>query len=89
LRKAITSVNRSRPRFFVVMGNFTKASCLLSDQNEFNTQTATFRKVISRVSETIPIIFVPGSHDVGSVPSPATIQCYRRFTQPVFKFKRN
>lgn len=60
------------------MGNFTSSSCDSADSNEYQNQTVAFRKVVSKVSETISVTFVPGTNDVGIEPTSATIDNYRR-----------
>ena len=63
MRLAVTSINRSRPKFAIVTGNFTAASAGTGSSSAI--QRSVFRKAISRVSESIPVLFVPGPADVG------------------------
>eukprot|EP00605_Chrysophyceae_sp_TOSAG23-4_P000136 GSChrysophyteH1.ASY1.ANO1.155.1 assembled CDS len=49
LKKTIASLNRLRPKFVVVTGDFTLTA---------------FRKTIARISDSIPILFVPGAADM-------------------------
>jgi serine/threonine-protein phosphatase CPPED1 len=42
---------------------------------------------MARVSETIPVLFVPGERDVGLMPSPASLAAYRsKFGHDYFSF---
>jgi hypothetical protein len=60
------------------MGNFISSSCDSADLSEYENQTVAFRKVVSKVSETISVAFVPGTNDVGINPTLLTIENYRR-----------
>ena len=78
IRRAVTVINKIRPRFLVVSGNFTartiSPTCL--DDEERLSQLEAARKMVCRVSETIPLVFVPGSNDVGTQPTPETLTEY-------------
>lgn len=85
LRPLLAAVNKLRPRFLVMLGDFT-ASCP-SDGALFDTHVEALRKCMARVSETIPVVFCPGSRDVGEVPTPASLAAYRsRFGADYFGF---
>lgn len=85
LKTLIASVNKLRPKFLVMIGNLTHASP--SDGPLFDTQVESVRKTMARLSDTIPAIYVPGSHDVGSVPTVASLHAYReRFGADYFGF---
>jgi 3-phosphoinositide dependent protein kinase-1 len=63
LRKAISTINKLRPRFVVASGNFTNT--YPNDPN-YEIQLINFRKNIARVSESIAILHVAGGNDVSS-----------------------
>ena len=64
LKTAISSLNRLRPKFIVVTGNFT-LNAYGYDADIHEGQAMLFRKTMARVSESIPVLFVPGERDVG------------------------
>ncbi len=85
LKTIIASVNKLRPKFLVMLGNLTYATPL--DGALFDSQVERVRKTMARLSDTIPAIYVPGSHDVGAVPTVASLQTYReRFGADYFGF---
>jgi serine/threonine protein kinase len=63
LKKTITAVNRLRPKFTVVTGSFTATPS--NGSAAFEHERTAFRKTIARVSDSIPILFVPGSAEMG------------------------
>jgi 3-phosphoinositide dependent protein kinase-1 len=74
LRKAISSINKLRPRFLVASGNFTNTS---PDDPNYESQLINFRKNMARVSESIAILYVAGGKDVASgLPS---LLSYRKY----------
>mmetsp|Transcript_2778 Transcript_2778/g.4182 ORF Transcript_2778/g.4182 Transcript_2778/m.4182 type:complete len:928 (+) Transcript_2778:61-2844(+) len=84
LRTAISAINKCRPRFVVIGGNFTSASpdiaAVASGSVDAHlTQTELFRRCAARVSETIPVLFVPGDHDCAEngIPTPESLERYR------------
>ena len=60
LKKAVSGINRLRPKFILVSGNFVNSPQGFPTHEE---EMALFRKTIGRVSETIPILLVPGEND--------------------------
>ena len=79
IRRAITVINKIRPRFLIVSGNFTGKEITTTevDDEERLNQVEVARKLICRVSETIPIVFVPGINEVGVQPTATTLKAYR------------
>jgi hypothetical protein len=73
----ISHINKIRPKFFVVIGNFTAVGVDDYSLVEYNNMAEKFRKLIARVSDTIPVMFVPGEHEVGRTPSSTTLTNYR------------
>lgn len=85
LKELIASVNKLRPKFLVMLGNLTHLTPAAGEL--FDTQVEGFRKTMARLSDTIPAIYCPGIHDVGSIPTPATLQAYhQRFGADYFGF---
>lgn len=77
LKNQISAINKVRPKFVVMTGNFTAAvNNDYSDENGGFVQHADkFRKTVARISDTVSTIFVPGEHDLGS--SWLSLQRYR------------
>jgi 3-phosphoinositide dependent protein kinase-1 len=69
----IGGVNRFRPKFVVVCGNFTAlphpataaAASNSSSVGVHAVQTELFRRHVSRFSDSISLLFVPGPHEMG------------------------
>jgi hypothetical protein len=65
-------------RFVVIGGNFVSSLRDSSSEatgcvDDHTMQTDAVRRCFARISETIPVLFVPGDIDVGGVPTPDTI----------------
>lgn len=61
LRKSVSAVNRLRPRFVLIGGNFT-AHCF--QHPSYEQEIESFRKLSAKISETIPMLLIPGAEDV-------------------------
>jgi hypothetical protein len=84
LRAVITGLNKLRPRFVVVSGNLTAAA---AGEGPFEAQLEAARRCLCRVSETTPLLFVPGPHSVGKHPSPQSLEFYNsKFGADYFGF---
>jgi serine/threonine-protein phosphatase CPPED1 len=84
LKEAIATINKLRPKFVAVMGNLTATS---PGDAQHPGHVEALRKTVARMSETIPAIYVPGSRDVGAVPTPESLQAYRaKFGADYFGF---
>jgi serine/threonine-protein phosphatase CPPED1 len=66
---AVTAVNRLRPTFVIVTGD-------LVNQPGDPAQIAEYRRILARIDRSIPVYAVAGNHDIGNVPTPATIAAY-------------
>lgn len=84
LKGLIAMVNKLRPKFLVIIGNFI-SSCpptILDDEekkNWYHTQMLYFTQTISRVSDTIHCIFVPGPNDVSLPSTPSSRNLYNQY----------
>ena len=74
LKQTILLINRIRPRFVVVSGNWTRAT---ADEAAHAVQVENYRKNIARISESIPVLHLPGVNDVGTVPTVESLDAYR------------
>jgi serine/threonine-protein phosphatase CPPED1 len=70
LAQAIDHANRLRPAFVVICGD-------LINRPGDDSQIADFLQTTSRLDPAIPLVFVPGNHDVGNTPTPDSLNAYR------------
>lgn len=68
---AVATINRLHPAFVVVTGD-------LVNQAGDAAQIAEYKRVMGKIDAAIPVYNVAGNHDVGNVPTPATIAAYTR-----------
>lgn len=78
-RKAISAINRLRPKFVLCSGDQTNAS---PEQPCYAAQVTAFRKAMCHLSETIPVLYVAGNHDLGDKPTMETLTAYRKYFGP-------
>ena len=71
LELAVATVNRLRPAFVIVTGD-------LVNEAGNRDQIAEYVRVMSKLDRDIPLYNVPGNHDVGNEPTPASIAAYRK-----------
>ncbi len=69
LEFAVAAINRLHPAFVVVTGD-------LVNRPGDAAQTTEYRRIMSRVDPAIPVHHMAGNHDLGNVPSPASIAAY-------------
>ena len=69
--KAIAQANRLRPAFVVVCGD-------LVNKAGDAAQTAEYKRIAATLDPSIRLYNVPGNHDVGNIPTPASLAAYRR-----------
>ncbi len=78
LQSTVTAINRSRPTFVICIGNFVSSSSSSSSSSikiekgdeeieTYEKHIHQFRTTISRISETIPVLFVAGPNDIHSI----------------------
>jgi 3',5'-cyclic AMP phosphodiesterase CpdA len=63
---AIANLNRLHPRFVVVCGD-------LVNRTGDSTEIAEYKRILQKLDPSIPVYSVAGNHDVGNVPTPATL----------------
>jgi 3',5'-cyclic AMP phosphodiesterase CpdA len=66
----VASANRLRPAFLVVTGDLT-------NQETNPVQIAEYKRINTKLDSVIHLYSVPGNHDVGNDPTPATLATYR------------
>jgi 3',5'-cyclic AMP phosphodiesterase CpdA len=67
---AIASVNRLHPAFLVVTGDLTNKAADAA-------QIAEYKRIDGKLDKAVHLYNVPGNHDVGNDPTPATLAAYR------------
>ena len=81
LEMAVATANRLRPAFVVVTGD-------LVNQTGNKDQIAEYLRITSKLDRSIPLYNVPGNHDIGNDPTPASIEAYRkRFGPDHYSFR--
>ncbi len=75
LSRAVDDINRLKPAFVIITGDLTQR---VGDPR----QIAAFRGLIGRIRPSIPVHLVAGNHDVGDVPTEASLAAYRRTFGP-------
>jgi 3',5'-cyclic AMP phosphodiesterase CpdA len=78
---AIAAANRLHPAFVIVCGD-------LVNQPGNPAEIAGYLQVARRLDPSIPLYEVAGNHDVGNVPTPASIHAYRKvFGRDYYSFR--
>lgn len=72
---AIANANRLRPKFLVITGD-------LVNRSGDAAQIAEYKRILQQLDPAIRVYSVPGNHDVGNVPTPASIAAYRKAIGP-------
>ncbi|MGB7264172.1 MAG: metallophosphoesterase [Terracidiphilus sp.] len=70
LEFVVANLNRLRPRFVVICGD-------LVNRTGDAAQTDEYKRILKELDPTIPLYNVAGNHDVGNIPTPATLAAYR------------
>jgi 3',5'-cyclic AMP phosphodiesterase CpdA len=63
---AIANLNRLHPRFVVICGD-------LVNRTGDATEIAEYKRILQKLDPSMPVYSVAGNHDVGNVPTPATL----------------
>jgi 3',5'-cyclic AMP phosphodiesterase CpdA len=71
LELAVATANRLHPSFVIVTGD-------LVNQVGNKREIEEYRRIMSRLDDDITLYNVPGNHDVGNVPTRATIDAWRK-----------
>lgn len=70
MEKAVVAINRLKPPFVVVTGDFVNQS-----QNEI--QISAYKQMISKINPETKVYMIPGNHDIGTV-NPESMEAYRK-----------
>jgi len=69
--KAVSEINRLNPDFVVITGDF------VNDQNS-EAQIDEFKRITAKIKPSIPVYYSPGNHDIGQVPTPESLEKYKK-----------
>jgi len=75
LEFAIANLNRLHPRFVIICGD-------LVNQPGNLAEIAEYKRILHELDASIPVYSVAGNHDVGNVPTPASLSAYRTAIGP-------
>ncbi len=79
--KAIAGVNRLKPDFIVITGDFVHNQSSESQNEEF-------QRITAKVDPGIPVYYSPGNHDVGREPDKQSLKRYKkRYGKDRFSFQ--
>lgn len=68
--KAVEEVNRLKPDFVVITGDFVHNSAS-------SEQIAEFKRITAMIDSEIPVFYTPGNHDVGQIPDEESLRSYK------------
>jgi 3',5'-cyclic AMP phosphodiesterase CpdA len=78
---AVAAANRLHPKFVVITGD-------LINQAGNAQQAAEYQRIAARLDQSIKLYSIPGNHDVGNEPTPASLAAYReRFGADYYTFR--
>jgi 3',5'-cyclic AMP phosphodiesterase CpdA len=72
---AVAAVNRLKPAFVIVTGD-------LVHKPGDAAQIAEYRRIVAKISPSIPVYNIAGNHDVENVPTPASLAAYEKTFGP-------
>lgn len=72
---AVAHINRLRPRFVAVLGDLTHAA---PGEKGHEEQAAEFKRVFSKVDRGIPLLLLPGNHDLAKKATTAALAGWRK-----------
>jgi serine/threonine-protein phosphatase CPPED1 len=78
--KAVAEINRLKPDFVVITGDFVH-------NQHSHAQIEEFMRITAKVNAKIPVHYSPGNHDIGKNPSRESLRTYnKRFGKDRFSF---
>lgn len=72
---AVEHINRLKPRFVIVCGDLVHPN---PGAPGYEEKIAEFIGIFGKVNSAIPLVCLPGNHDVGNTPDAASLASYRR-----------
>jgi 3',5'-cyclic AMP phosphodiesterase CpdA len=67
--KAVRAINRLKPDFVVITGDFVNST-------KDRSQITEFKRITATIDPKIPVYFVPGNHDIGNVADSLNVGIY-------------
>ncbi|QIA08347.1 metallophosphoesterase [Draconibacterium halophilum] len=81
--KAVDEVNRLKPDFVIITGDFV-------NNRKDKTQINEFKRITRKINQDIPVYLSPGNHDVGNKPNSRSIKRYiKNYGYDKFSFIHN
>ncbi|MEI6048516.1 MAG: metallophosphoesterase [Bacteroidota bacterium] len=79
--KSVKEINRLKPDFVVITGDF------VNDPKDMS-QIAEFKRITVKIDSKIPVYYTPGNHDIGKIPDYLSINSYiKNYGYDKFAFK--
>jgi 3',5'-cyclic AMP phosphodiesterase CpdA len=79
---AIANLNRLHPRFVVICGDLVNRTGSIAE-------IAEYKRVLQQLDPSIPVYNVVGNHDIGTIPTPKTLDVYHAaFGQDYYTFSQ-
>jgi predicted phosphodiesterase len=72
---AVQHINRLKPRFVIICGDLVHPE---PGKPDYEAKIAEFKSIFSKIDPAIPLICVPGNHDLGNTPDAAALASYRK-----------
>ena len=72
---AVRHINRLKPRFAIICGDLVHPP---PGTDGYDAKVAEFKSIFGKIDPAIPLICVPGNHDLGNTPDAASIASYRK-----------
>lgn len=73
--RAVEHINRLKPKFAILCGDLVNPP---PGQKGYEEKVTEFKRIFGKVDPAIPLLLVPGNHDVGNKPTPESLKTYRR-----------
>lgn len=70
MNKVVTAINRLKPPFVVITGDFVNKS-------KSEEQIAAYKQMLTKIDSSVKVYMIPGNHDIGKV-SQASIESYKK-----------
>lgn len=79
--KAVVEINRLKPDFVIITGDFV-------NDGKDETQIAEFKRITGKINIGIPVYYLPGNHDVGGTPDKESLSAFKKnYGYDRFSFK--
>mmetsp|Transcript_39154 Transcript_39154/g.85401 ORF Transcript_39154/g.85401 Transcript_39154/m.85401 type:complete len:334 (+) Transcript_39154:35-1036(+) len=86
LAQTVAFANAVKPRFVVVVGDLVDRHAVEGEEH-FRTQADALYKHLDQVHNDVPVLFLPGNHDIGDVPTALSMAEYKSsFGDDYFQF---